>query len=1155
MPTLQQLTEQKNNEISKIETSLVVTESAEFSAYIDEAKANGWKVETDSEKKLMYACFLLDKYSLFDIKPNSKKVSSTEDCYKALQEEAINIWGDMYVNDTFEEETAEKAIAYITSYNNVLEKYVAGEKEIAEEAKKQQEQAAKEEADRIKQQEQEEKNRIALEEEKKRLEPINIRIRHRNRFRNPQLETGATKYGFVKEKTAWDSINGILKEDIKVINPNKTFGKDKESYQDFLKTAQDTYGYAINDKEERNLLNAVFNLMPPDTNVFSDSSLGFYYGQQNTLQRVLDNVDINKLNDEEKKSYDYIKAELGLFEYEGTEFFPVYKNENKVLIERAEIEGALFPKFSGLVETLSQKIDVLKADKKILGDDHGLEYFKQIALKNRWDIVKEDSLTNAIFNLIPENEAGDEFVKYFQSKVIDNSRDKKEVLEKAVELANGRNLSPEEQNSLAYINASLNVLKPVINTLNDIDNAKDNPNKLKEIQDDLDKKISDYKKVEDEQNQQIRLREEQEKEAARQKKIYDDKYNALVSRYNNVNDSLFFYDFIELQRKIDNNTADPLDVKVMDDFLKKEIDAEGWKKLQRDSKAFILSAYVNVLNDHDTFNDKNDKIFDNFKNKTELIKAAKKDIVDRKEAKYLPRILNYKPENIVLPSDEDVTKGLMKRIFNDVKAELNEVQAIDTSVLLEEGIVIDPFAGKEVTVSEEALNKAKETKQRKDNVEETASEFENLAFLKENILNALCEYRTQLIYTQEDRMSNFYPGEDGKIKKEGSDLYKDMTASLKDAIDTLQNDDSKFMKIIEKLEILQQKSKVYHKERKGIIFGPRNDKGKERLSISGDMSERTDKFVDLFHYQLQKATDASEKVGGSMRLFSNDTVSKMRNMEAQGIASVGYIDTVALAKDAKKSADKNVLQIDRRLFCKELAKRNIYFDAKKIKEFNPHITRDPYFAAKHFLTKKYIDYIFSKNVNSQNVRDLKLKLSEEKFEKDVEKLSKNGFLKDMLKKHPNSWCTKWKEVDRISEELQAANEDKILTFENNHHGSLTQYVMNNNKDSMTKKAMITSNIAEVLTAQILSDPANDTMRAAVALKPETENELKESIKKYSERLFKFDKQDLSADVKKVIDSNKIKSEALKNYNEAQTAKKRNANKTKQRANVQQINKK
>ena len=66
-----------------------------------------------------------------------------------------------------------------------------------------------------------------------------------------------------------------------------------------------------------------------------------------------------------------------------------------------------------------------------------------------WDIVKEDSLTNAIFNLIPENEAGDEFVKYFQSKVIDNSRDKKEVLEKAVELANGRNLSPEEQNSLA----------------------------------------------------------------------------------------------------------------------------------------------------------------------------------------------------------------------------------------------------------------------------------------------------------------------------------------------------------------------------------------------------------------------------------------------------------------------------------------------------------------------------------------------------------------------------------------------------------------------------------------------------------------------------------------------------------------------------------
>ena len=34
---------------------------------------------------------------------------------------------------------------------------------------------------------------------------------------------------------------------------------------------------------------------------------------------------------------------------------------------------------------------------------------------------------------------------------------------------------------------------------------------------------------------------EQEKEAARQKKIYDDKYNALVSRYNNAPESIVFY--------------------------------------------------------------------------------------------------------------------------------------------------------------------------------------------------------------------------------------------------------------------------------------------------------------------------------------------------------------------------------------------------------------------------------------------------------------------------------------------------------------------------------------------------------------------------------------------------------------------------------------
>ncbi len=310
--------------------------------------------------------------------------------------------------------------------------------------------------------------------------------------------------------------------------------------------------------------------------------------------------------------------------------------------------------------------------------------------------------------------------------------------------------------------------------------------------------------------------------------------------------------------------------------------------------------------------------------------------------------------------------------------------------------------------------------------------YQLLSKSMENMLQALNSIKLNLRHSQDedDRNKNF----ENKDELVGSKYYRAMTQSLQNCIEVMSNKASSIRDIQDALSSFRTSAEDYYTEKQGIFGGPSDPVTEFRCEFALSGVKQVSVFVPMIdNVRLQLD---SYKTRGNM--FYRD-----KNLIELGRKAAELSETFRdELREEPAQIDKGEYGRYYALSSKQVEVRGLiraknkdfvsgrYFTDRK-PDYYPTQKRGAAVGqlAKDFVSMKYLDRIYKKNVSNDKLNQVKAEIENGSFDKEVKRLSTDPIFKSMAEKYPEKLFSKWKGIEKKSAAIMDLCENNLKKFE------------------------------------------------------------------------------------------------------------------------------
>ncbi|MBR6222732.1 MAG: hypothetical protein IKQ71_04795 [Lachnospiraceae bacterium] len=267
-----------------------------------------------------------------------------------------------------------------------------------------------------------------------------------------------------------------------------------------------------------------------------------------------------------------------------------------------------------------------------------------------------------------------------------------------------------------------------------------------------------------------------------------------------------------------------------------------------------------------------------------------------------------------------------------------------------------------------------------------------------------------------------------EIKKSGENtkLYDDMRKALEDCVkfSDIENSEASINKLNDAMDKYQKAAAAYHKDRKGIFFGPSSDAGKVRLKEAKEAKDKVPGLMDslkgtagLIGEEGFAGKSLIELAGESIATARAAGSKKFSVNEFEGKFGPDYME--AAAKKYLKSEGKAITADS----VADLAYDGDFIAAV---EENPtsYVEKYEHFlAASEFLNDHYHRILHDETVSPENRREAEFMLNGNKFSDKAWNLAANAEFLDNYEKNGSSFIEKWE--TRVQAEAYLAEKNGV----------------------------------------------------------------------------------------------------------------------------------
>ena len=344
-----------------------------------------------------------------------------------------------------------------------------------------------------------------------------------------------------------------------------------------------------------------------------------------------------------------------------------------------------------------------------------------------------------------------------------------------------------------------------------------------------------------------------------------------------------------------------------------------------------------------------------------------------------------------------------------------------------------------------------------------ADNAQEVRFTIDELKRELKELQKDFDNTQDSRESNRYfePDEEGVRKREGTNLYQDMTVKLDRCIRDLEDDSQTTQKqLISHLKQLKEAADTYYQARYGHFFRPIHDKGKIRLTTSNRTKKIAARFADRI-YGLQSRFDS--------KLYASETYSTDKGeteLEHLNNAPAAHLDK--FLKSVKNRTNRQNLS-------KEQMGERYAIDNKD--NFLADLHREERPAGAEGTNELNLAYIYMEQTGEALYNDNKLTARDirrfDNFQAHVQKLAKNPLFLNCARAHFNDTVRDW----NIIENKADAKKEQVTDEYNKmlkEYGTFARYFSHTvGPMKMAKKEYTEQEMAELM------KDASDTIKESV----------------------------------------------------------------------------
>ena len=289
----------------------------------------------------------------------------------------------------------------------------------------------------------------------------------------------------------------------------------------------------------------------------------------------------------------------------------------------------------------------------------------------------------------------------------------------------------------------------------------------------------------------------------------------------------------------------------------------------------------------------------------------------------------------------------------------------------------------------------------RDDVKKIATLSAQYKEINKVFLPKLNAFKTRLIDVLPPIRGESQQRKEARVLVDGTDLYKDMAQSLQRVIDLLGDKKAGALEIRNAMEDLRKASETYYKERKGILFGPREGKGTGRLSVSEDLQQTVSDMLMTYDNML-KSTETRYTFGASgssvLTASVEDLDREIMNIRSTRGEQLGinaaYVEEVsnnakpvASVIDERSKLQKEIVDLIRAEYKGEI---KIDYTTKDVDQMIQDVPDGkPVDKAGYFVYKQLLGEAFRNDYSIEDMNYIVSELKTGHISKEIENISKN----------------------------------------------------------------------------------------------------------------------------------------------------------------------
>ena len=398
-----------------------------------------------------------------------------------------------------------------------------------------------------------------------------------------------------------------------------------------------------------------------------------------------------------------------------------------------------------------------------------------------------------------------------------------------------------------------------------------------------------------------------------------------------------------------------------------------------------------------------------------------------------------------------------------------------------------------------------------------------------------------------------------------TDAYKRFTKAVSTLRKNISNDKCKQNDIVNAFYELKDAANAY----KSKHDEPKNELGKTIADIRNDVAGNIETIANTY----DNARRAVMFEGNGKVSYANLPAGDIMRHQAELMEKYGIRDS-SKEYDFEKMNEISKAQLELR---KKIAKISPTLE----KEYEFSKSRSAYLKikknakvsdlARYYVCSRYLDNVYSPlkcitdaDNNVEEIKSYVDKFDAKSVKKEIEVLSKNKLFKACVEKGGKNAFSEWLAIENESDTLKTEYETMLNDMGGNDPIALSEYAMNTRTlygDDITfgnrreVAGLICEDVGKVIALQILTDPKSRNVLNAAALDirdgKDRLKELAESASNYlkSKGYFNYragaeNDAKCAAKIKDVLSSGRIKSNIMKNFEQLQTAKIKEAKRVK-----------